>query len=158
MSTDKKININDATEKQLRWFAEAYCGLAAFPGNTKIETIRSRVAAAWGKDEIIVQDDEENKPMVGYNPHPVLDSQQKPDRKIVRLIIQRTDEAGGDDAVPLGVNGRIMLVPRGKEVDIPAEYFEVLKNAVVHRYESLPDGGMNPVPRPIQAYPFQRIA
>ena len=68
-------------------------------------------------------------------------------------------DAGGSDDVQVGVNGSVMLVPRGKDVDIPYRYYEALKNAVADKYEMMPDGkSMNPVPRKVPAYPFQVVA
>ena len=76
----------------------------------------------------------------------------------VKLIIHTTTEAGGKDPVPIGVNGRVMLVPRGKEVEIPHAYFEVLKNAKRFDYEPGPEGyGLQP-PTEVQMYSFQRLS
>jgi hypothetical protein len=73
-------------------------------------------------------------------------------------MINITEGNGGSDRVPLGCNGSIMLVDRGVEQDIPLRFFESLKNSVEWRYESLPDGGINPVPRKVMSYPYQVIA
>lgn len=158
MST-KSIPIADATEAQLRTFAETYLGIS-IAYNAKLETIRAKVSEAWSKPEIMVQDESavENQTMAGAPPRPVTKDQQPPSKDKVRLIIQRTDDAGGDEPVPVGVNGRVMLIPRGEEVDVPVSYFEVLKNAITHRYESLKDGGINPIPRKVPLYPYQIIA
>ncbi|WP_022727224.1 hypothetical protein [Fodinicurvata sediminis] len=150
----KKIPIAEATEQQLRDFAESYLGISV-PHNTKLETLRAKVSQAWTKDEIIVEVADAHQAQEGTPPPPATPEQQPPGKKQVRILIQRTDEPGGDEAVPIGVNGRVMLVPRGQEVDIPEDYYQVLKNAVTHRYEALPDGGINPEPRKVPAYPFQ---
>jgi hypothetical protein len=34
----------------------------------------------------------------------------------------------------------------------------VLRNAMQHFYDPLPDGGINPIPRLVLRYPFQRVA
>lgn len=151
--SDKKIALAQASEEQLRTFAETHLGIS-LPQGAKIETLRAKVAAAWNKDEIIIQSDAQNQAQSeGRRAAPASASNGK-----VKLIIQRTDDAGGDEPVPVGVNGRVMLVPRGEEVEIPKSYFEVLKNAVKHIYEPLKDGGMNPIPRKVAMYPYQVIA
>lgn len=158
--SDKKIPIEEATVEQLRAFASAYLGLDIH-GSTKEENVRARVAKAWGKPEILVPDAGEDETVVargGQPPHPVTAAHQPPDKGKVRLIIQRTDDSGGNDPVFVSVNGRAMLVPRGKEVEIPYRYFRALEKAVIYRYEPLPDGGIDPVPRKIPLYPFQRVA
>ena len=33
-----------------------------------------------------------------------------------------------------------MLIPRGKDVDIPVSYFKVLENAVAHKFDALRNG------------------
>lgn len=149
--SDKKIPLAQASEEQLRVFAETHLGIVIPPGS-KIEALRAKVAAAWNKDEIVIQDDAPKSQSEGRRAAHVSANGK------VKLIIQRTDDAGGDEPVPVGVNGRVMLVPRGEEVEIPQPYFEVLKNAVKHIYEPLKDGGINPIPRKVAMYPYQRIA
>jgi hypothetical protein len=106
------------------------------------------------KEEIDVEDAPPTAKQVGAKP---LGGEPVAPEK-VKILIARTEDAGGDEPVPVGVNGPIMLVPRGEPVEIPYAYYEVLKNAVKDIYDPLPDGGMNPVPRKVPAYPFQRLA
>lgn len=148
--SDKKIPIAQASKEQLRTFAETHLGIV-MPPDAKTETLRAKVAAAWNKDEIVIQEDAPSQPQTGGSRAVPASA---PNGK-VKLIIQRTDDAGGDEPVPVGVNGRVMLIPRGEEVEIPKPYFEVLKNAVKHIYEPLKDGGMNPIPRKVAMYPYQ---
>lgn len=160
----KMIPIEQADRDQLKEFAETYLGMN-FPNNTKEETMRAKVKAAWSKPEIPVADREaqaeaaqaEVEGQQGTPPPPVTAEQQRqPDK--VRVIIARTDEAGGDEPVPVGVNGRVMLVPRGEEVDIPPSYYEALQHAVKNIYERDDQGNLVPEPRKVPAYPIQRIA
>ncbi len=53
----------------------------------------------------------------------------------VKVTIAEMEGAGGKRAVPVGVNGVIMLVPRGRPVDIPYRYFMALKCAVKTLHE-----------------------
>ena len=80
----------------------------------------------------------------------------------VVIRIQSQNEPGGEQPVPVGVNGSVMLIPRDQDARIPRSYYEVLKNAVVDRYEpEIVNGlmvGMKSEPRRIPAYPVQLIA
>lgn len=78
-----------------------------------------------------------------------------------RLIIHRDPVPGAaNSAVPLGLNGRFFMCPRGVEVDVPLEYVGVLADAkvTVIRQKKEPTAG-NPegevVEEEILSYPFQ---
>lgn len=149
--SENQLPLSEASADQLRTFALSYLGMT-FPGNTQAETMRAKIGYAWSKDHILLADPVDE----GVQVPPKLAEQEGPKDK-VRVIIQRTEDAGGDEPVPLSVNGRAMLVPRGEPVDIPREYFEVLEHAVTHRYEALRDGGISSVPREIPLYPHQVV-
>lgn len=149
----KKIALADASEAQLRAFAETHLGIT-LPGNAKIETLRAKVSQAWGKDEIVVDDTptEEERTERSAPPRP-RPSAQTPGS--VRLIIQRSgDDATIDERVQLSVNGQMMLVPRGEPVWLSAPYFEVLEHAVKFVYDPVKDGGIS-VPRQVPRYAYQ---
>ena len=155
---NRQVKIAEANHSELLMFARDTLGLN-LPPNTKVETLIARITAAWDKEHILVPEAEPEKPkQSGPKPQPVTSAQEEPEKAKVRVIIQVTEEAGGADPVPVGVNGKVMLIPRGEEVDIPESYFEVLQHAITHKYEALPDGGMNPIPRKVPLYPFQRVA
>ncbi|MEQ9131099.1 MAG: hypothetical protein RJQ08_13675 [Salinisphaeraceae bacterium] len=153
--SDKKVPIQEATEPQLRAFAESHLGIT-IAANARPETVLAKVKEAWPKDHIVVigADDEGAKPE-GAAPPPVTADQQPDDKGMVTIMVQRTEEAGGDDPVFVAVNGRGMLIPRGEWHPIPVAFYEVLRNAVKDIYDALPDGGMNPIPRKVPSYPFQ---
>ena len=160
----KKIPIREATEKELREFASGTLGMT-IKSTAKLETVRARIQAAWDKDEITVPDhevpeteQEAKDRSVPQAPTPITEAQKPPAEGMVRLIVHVSEEAGGSAAIQLGVNGKIMLVPRGEEVEIPQRFYEVLCHAITHKYESMPDGGMDPIPREVSLYPFQRVA
>ena len=153
---NRQIPINQATHAELLQFARNSLGLN-LPPNTKMETLRARISAAWAKDYINLAEEVAETPQKGRQPFPQTAEQEEPDRGMVKIKIAITEDAGGADAVPVGVNGKIMLIPRGKEVEIPYAYFEVLEHAIAHKYDPMPDGGMNPVPREVPTYPFQVI-
>lgn len=158
---NREIKLADATDAQLRAFANGTLGLN-LPPHTKDSTVLARVHAAWDKEHINVAEEPEQAAGAQAgdappNPDAKQDAKSKKDGK-VRVYINETEDSGGADPVVVGVNGKVMLIPRGEEVEIPYPYFEVLKNAVTHKYEMLPDGGMNPIPRKVFLYPFQRVA
>lgn len=79
-------------------------------------------------------------------------------RKTVRIMIPLQEGVpGGMDAVPVGVNGKVARIMRGKEVDVPVEYVEALKNAVKVIYDR--DEHSRPInPREVPIYPFSILA
>lgn len=79
------------------------------------------------------------------------------EREYCRILIPNQDKPGGEEPVPVGVNGRVMYVPRGEPHDVPVEYVEALENAVEFIYEPYDGnglGGLKP-PRTVKSYPFQ---
>jgi len=154
----RQVNIQQASEQELRDFGRSYLGLA-LPPNCKVETLRAKISEAWDKPYIVIADAEEDGPQIGDEPVPVEEGQVGPGRDMVRIHISITEDAGGSEDVPVGVNGKVMLIPRGKDVDIPVEYHEALQHAITHKYEPLPDGqGINPIPRKVPLYPHQVIS
>ncbi|MEO5368526.1 MAG: hypothetical protein H7833_00460 [Magnetococcus sp. DMHC-1] len=71
----------------------------------------------------------------------------------ITITIQPAPDKNGNRPVPVGVNGSIMLIPRGKKVEVPAPYVEVLSNARQTVVEMDPDTG-NVTESDILAYPF----
>ena len=152
----KVIPISEASVEQLRKFAQETLGIE-MKESVSVEKARAQISKSWDKG-IPIEDAEVESEQIGSAPTPVTDEQKDPGDEMVRINIGVTEDAGGADPIQLGVNGKIMLVPRGQDVDIPQKYFEVLQHAVQNKYESHPDGGMNPVPREVPLYPYQRVA
>lgn len=162
----RKIPINEATTAQLRDFASLHLGLDIRP-SAKHETVLARVQSAWDKEEIIVYGETEDERQSGPKPEPVTEEQrqkmrQQGDGKI-RLLIGVTEEPGGEEPVPVGINGRVMLIPRDKEVAVPLPYFRALEQAITFKYiqqvdERGNDAGLNPAPRKVPLYPFQLLS
>ena len=79
----------------------------------------------------------------------------------VRIMVQTTEKEGGDKPFPVGVNGRMMLVPRGVECWVPERYVEVLHHAqegIYPEYDPERDirGGLGDE-RVVSAYPFSYV-
>lgn len=54
-------------------------------------------------------------------------------QKKIRVMINQQDGPDGKFDVPIGVNGKVLLIKRGEEVEIPEEYFFVLRDAKVEQ-------------------------
>lgn len=152
----KLIPMAEATEAELRTFAQETLGIN-IKASASLEQVRAKVETAWDRD-IPVAEAAPKPTLAGDQPRPVTDEQGGPKPGKVRINIGIQEEAGGSAPVPVGVNGKIMLIPRGKDVDIPEAYLEALSHAITYKYEPMEDGlGMNPIPREVQLYPFQII-
>ena len=60
------------------------------------------------------------------------------ERTYCAVTLHTSDGIGGERPVPFRVNGKQMLIPRGKRVWVPEEYVEAMRNAqqTVHDYTS----------------------
>ncbi len=156
----RKVPIVDATDDELRQFARDNLGLDIHH-NLGHENLVSQVGQAWDKPDILLPDietsiDAETQP--GSAPSPTHAGQDGPKPGFTRIYIAITEDAGGKDHVPVGVNGKAMLLPRGKNIDVPHRYIEALSRTVKHVYDALEDGGINPEPRLVARYPYSVLA
>lgn len=94
----------------------------------------------------------------------VFDNSTAPAPGHARIRIERDPTPGHRNSpVPAAVNGRIWLVPRGIEVDVPLPVVEVLKNSVSNQYRQV-EGGNASQPmgvfkeEEVRTYPFQVLA
>ena len=56
------------------------------------------------------------------------------------ITIHISDAQGGDEAVPIGLNGYMYQVPRGVPVEVPEELVGILENAKTSTYHPGKDG------------------
>lgn len=146
----KKVSIQDATEAQLREFANGTLGLDVHV-NAKLETVRAKVQAAWDGPEIMVTDE----PQEGVPQAIKRNDDGRGEHTHALVMISVTEDPGGSEPIPLSVNGRAMWVERGKPQAIRAPYYEVLCHAIKKIYDPMPDGtGLNAIPRLVPQYPF----
>lgn len=83
----------------------------------------------------------------------VFDNSLAPKPGYSRIILHRDMTPGHKNSpVPAGINGRIFMLPRGVEIDIPTPLVEVLANA---RTTIMDETGKESV---TQSYPFQILA
>lgn len=116
----------------------------------------------WRKEDFIeaIQTQQAQEQLVNA----VFDSSTGPKPGYARVVIHRDPTPNHRNGpIHLGVNGRIIAVPRGGEFDIPIPYVEVLKNAVTVVTEQTeqatkdnPSGSYREEPR--TSYPFQVVA
>lgn len=147
-----KVKVSEATAKQLRKFGNEVLGLDIKARDTA-EAVRAMVSAVWEGDEFELTEDE--APVAAK---PIMERAGTDNNDKVKIIIQKVNSPGGSDPVFAAVNGRGIWLPRGEVIEVPRKYMEVLEHAQEAVYEQLPEGGINPVPRMVHVYPFQRVA
>lgn len=152
MST-KTFKVATAKAPELTRLATECLGMT-FKKGTPVPVMRAKIKAAFDGDEFTLEmpdaDEAPSKPVLAVN-----NTDDHPSH--VTVIVATQDTAGGNEPVPVSVNGKAMLIPRGEEATIPWAYYQVLKDAVEFRYDPLPDGGMSPA-RKVMRYPFNRVA
>ena len=152
-----KIKIADATATQLAGYAQTHLGLTDVTFRMGKDRILAQMqATGFTADEIQIGDDApDGGQHVVREPVVVQPARAGASRRMVRLIISEVDTPGsseGREPVPVSVNGSLMYVPRGKEVEIPWEYYHALANAKWRLYDTAPDefsplGDSREVPR-----------
>lgn len=141
----KTIKIDEATGPQLVAFAQTVLNVEGVSTSMAKATMIAKIrAVGYDKDTIEVED----------TTRASAEEASKPDADKVRLMIPSSEQPGGSDPVPVGVNGSVMLIPRDEWCDVPRPYAIALKNAVRQVYTPLPNGGIS-APRDVPAYPFQ---
>lgn len=148
-----KIAFSRAKAEDLRQFAVEHLGLEVAQGAPRADMI-ALIKTAWDEDHILVEPASDEPAPVSI----AAAAPAAPPAGKVRIIIDQQEGPGGSEPVFLSVNGRAMLVPRGEEVDIPAHYFEVLKNAERHVYDVDKESRMSNAPRVVPQYPHRVIS
>jgi len=74
--------------------------------------------------------------------------------KKVEINIYASDKEFGNNAVEIGLNGVMYLVPRGQYFSVPEELADVLRNAVITVTTANPAGG-GVIERDVPRYNFQ---
>lgn len=154
------VPIGEATVGQLRYYAEVVLGLDLGPNpNIKPETIIAKIGQA-GHDGPTIQvpapaDATEAEEPLDANPEHALSPgsyQRSHAKRWVQIDAQ--EGPGGKEPVQVAVNGTLILVPRGRPVELAEPYVEVLENAekTVHDYD--PEAHTL-TPRSVPAYPMR---
>lgn len=124
-----RIQIADATATQLAEFASVSMGIPDVKFRDGKAAILAKLAqAGYAEDFIEVEDAALAKPVTAAA---AVDSDGGKPRKMMTIMIPMQEMPGseGKEPVPVGVNGKVMLIPRGKQVSVPAEYVHALENA-----------------------------
>lgn len=141
--------IADASATELAEFAKLQFGLEGVRhtmGKDRILAELSKVGFA--ADEITVE-----TPQTPVSSKPVKQDEIGSHEKMI-IVINEQDGPGGSDPVFLAVNGRGILVPRGKESPVRKPYVEVLKNAT-RRIPIMGEDSSITGWREVPQYPYQ---
>jgi hypothetical protein len=164
-NTMKRVPMAEATEAQLREFAQNVLGLA-IDHKTKGDKRRAAIGRAWpNQDHILVADTappaEAPAPALDINHTAVPATKAMVDRTSgldpkVKINISREAGPGGDRAVPVSVNGVAMVIPRGEDVTVPYRFYLALRNAITTLVEQDPNT-LEEFRRDTPSYPFQVV-
>lgn len=96
----------------------------------------------WRAEDFVraIKNKQEQNTLTQY----VFDGSSGPAPGYSRVMIHRDPSPGHKNSpVPLGLNGRIIFVPRGIEVDIPTPFVGVLQNAQTGAMQEIEAGSLN---------------
>lgn len=156
--TTKSIPIEDATAAQVREFATRTHNLDIATTSNKAMVLSKLEAAGWNGSHITVEDTDAIIPVnpITTTTDPATGKRRDAKgREICTIIIPLEDRPGGNEAVFGSLNGTAFEVPRGKPVDVPVMYVEVLEQATGLRWQSMTQGLKNP--RFVPSVPVTRI-
>ena len=130
----KIVTLADASKEQLRNFASRHLGIE-FDTDATAAQMEAKIRTCIAKDTIEIDEPDEAVTVAASTADaPKGDMTVSGQDPKVRLSIHESDSAGGKRAVPAGVNGNIMLLPRNQEIEIPYRYYLALKDAVESRW------------------------
>lgn len=166
----KRVMIENATEKQLRDFVTIIMGLEIKDGATKDDMTSLLEVAGYNLPDIPTMQRADEAPLFSDatgSPRPRTFKHKfgGKERDCVAIFINQEDKTGGEEPVPVSVNGVQLWIPRGARHVVPAEYVEVLENAEKFVYAPLSanatlaemEQGLRE-PRIIKEIPFSYVA
>lgn len=150
-----KIAIDKASATQLALFANINHGLDV-SHREGVNKIREKLeAVGFTGEEIEIEDPDPAKAPKTAAVPPAPSGK----RKMVTINIPKQAGPGGARPVPVGVNGRVALIQRAKNVDVPEEYVHALENAKTIQFDKDDDGRpINPQLVPKHPYSVVRPA
>lgn len=161
MNNSKTVPIADATDDELRTFAQQTLGVT-FDKKAKRETMLAKIQQLWTKDAITVVVDEAPEQSgtapaapVGKGANAMKSRGGRSDPQ-VELLINEQETPDGKRPVFVSVNGVGMLIPRNERVKVGYRYYEVLKNATKTIHTQDEEG--NIYSHDVPSYPFQVFA
>lgn len=161
----KTVLLEEADLTQLKEFATNSLGLE-FPRTANTVHMLSMIRQVHTKDTIEVADEDAYQTAEAGNFAPAQQVQRTTgkDMKAVKsgkdpkvtINIPLSEKEGGDRPVTVGVNGQIMLLPRGEDITIPYRYYEALRNARKSEFSQDPNDNNHEIKeRIVPSYPFE---
>lgn len=93
--------------------------------NSQVSTLEPSRGAAGADQSVAAKIKAASGAKVKSNGHDVALSGKK-----ATITIHQSEGIGGEDAVPVGLNGFMYQIPRGEPQEIPVEVLAILENAV----------------------------
>lgn len=177
----KEVGIDVATVDQLKWFMKTELGIEAktddlaklratvevshdspnimVPENLSTASAKTKIKAGAPLEQGIKGTTKEAVVTAGKG-RGMVDRTSGGDPKVT-INIPAQPGPGGARHVPVSVNGRTILLPRGKNIEIAYRYYHALVLAEERHYEQVPDPAGGPTPiqqeRDVPSYPFNVI-
>lgn len=164
----RKIPIVEANIHQLRKYAETELGIFDFTDATTRAQMLAAIAVVDQSGMVTVDDFvamEPYRPEIGgKRPHLAFFNKNWKDRMVARgeaynldpsviLQINKEEKPGGDEPVPIAVNGKAMYIERAKVCEIPYRYYLALTYAVRTIWKQTKDDGTREASES-PAYPY----
>ncbi len=135
----KKIPVADASRAELAEYASTHLGLE-FDGRTGKEALLTlmRDAQFTGTEITVAVAPEEKAPAIDMTGEDKVSGTKDAGEAKVKIHIAVAENQDGTDEgsrpVPVGLNGRVILIPRGSDVIVKYKHYEILKHAVKLKY------------------------
>jgi hypothetical protein len=155
-------SLDDCSLNEIREFIQVVLGISEMRGNeTGVQLSAILAKVGYNVNFITVPMNLDHTIPSAARPDDDLRTKVEDGVTFHKIMIHTNDRAGGDRPVPVGVNGRMMLIPRGTAVWVPATYIEVLKNAKEHIYDEYDAnsnllGGLTGM-KEVSAYPYSLV-
>lgn len=136
MATQQKKDIEKASDVELLEFAELTLQLPDAKTASDRATLLGLIRSTWPNDYIFVDSaatpeaDEAQADDVRAMARIKLGEDAPADEPRWIIKISATELPGGKDPVPVGVNGRAVVIQRDMEAEVPHRYVEALQHAV----------------------------
>lgn len=163
MQAPKRKSLEEASIGELRSFARLFLGLE-LPENSQRDHTLAAISQVYQGTDIPILEDAQTQPMhhagSARNVRKRVDARgNETDVTEVQIELHTSEEPGGNDPVPLSVNGVAILVPRGKPVWIADHYVECLLHAEGAVYAPYTEGlgGLEDRPRMVKSYTFSFV-
>lgn len=150
---DRTVKASEAKADEIRRFLVQHTNNDPGPKAT-LAMLKAKLAEVHDKPEFVLCEPE---PHDVAKPAPAGFDITSAADPIVTLILIEQEGPGGKRDLQVSVNGRLMLLPRGRPIDVPYRYFEALKNAVQTLYDPDPEDKHNLVSREVPSYPFSVV-